>query len=128
MKLARVGKVPKVLITGGGGQLGPGLATLLRKEFGTENVILSDIKKPNNYAANAGISHVFYTCILILKKILGPWRYANVSDKTVIEQIIVEENVDWVVGYFIKKKFKKKFFFKKIFFLGKLCSAFISDF
>ncbi|TMS11887.1 L-threonine 3-dehydrogenase, mitochondrial, partial [Larimichthys crocea] len=37
---------PKVLITGGLGQLGVGLAKLLRRRFGKNNVILSDIRKP----------------------------------------------------------------------------------
>uniref|UniRef100_A0A8C5IT13 L-threonine 3-dehydrogenase, mitochondrial n=1 Tax=Junco hyemalis TaxID=40217 RepID=A0A8C5IT13_JUNHY len=37
---------PRVLITGGLGQLGVGLAKLLRKRFGKNNVILSDIRKP----------------------------------------------------------------------------------
>ncbi|XP_007449697.1 PREDICTED: L-threonine 3-dehydrogenase, mitochondrial-like, partial [Lipotes vexillifer] len=37
---------PRVLITGGLGQLGVGLASFLRKRFGKDNVILSDIRKP----------------------------------------------------------------------------------
>ncbi len=32
---------------GGLGQLGTGLAKLLRKKYGTENIILSDIIKPS---------------------------------------------------------------------------------
>lgn len=62
---------PKVLITGifkkknicfnnfflnlgGLGQLGPGLATLISKRYGKENVILSDIVKPNKEIQEKG--------------------------------------------------------------------------
>ena len=40
--------------SGGGGQLGPGLARMLRKEYGQERVILSDVRKPNNPEAMNG--------------------------------------------------------------------------
>ena len=36
-----------IYLLGGLGQLGTGLAQLLRKEYGTENIILSDIIKPS---------------------------------------------------------------------------------
>uniref|UniRef100_A0A4W5JM94 Uncharacterized protein n=1 Tax=Hucho hucho TaxID=62062 RepID=A0A4W5JM94_9TELE len=45
---------PKVLITGGLGQLGVGLATMLRKRFGNNNVILSDIRKPPSHVFHSG--------------------------------------------------------------------------
>ena len=38
--------MPRVLITGGLGQLGTGLARELRKLHGEESVVLSDIIKP----------------------------------------------------------------------------------
>ena len=47
-------RVPRVLITGGGGQLGPGLARILRQSYGRENVILTDVRKPNNPEAFNG--------------------------------------------------------------------------
>ena len=40
--------VPRVLITGGLGQLGTGLARELRKLHGEESVVLSDIIKPGD--------------------------------------------------------------------------------
>ena len=46
--LKQIQRAPRVLITGGGGQLGPGLAKLLRQSYGTDNVILTDVRKPNN--------------------------------------------------------------------------------
>ena len=47
-------RAPKTLIIGGGGQLGPGLARVLRSSYGTENVILSDVRKANNPEARNG--------------------------------------------------------------------------
>ena len=41
----------KILVTGANGQIGTALTQALRKEYGNESVIASDIKKPdfNNY-------------------------------------------------------------------------------
>ena len=39
---------------GGLGQLGTGLAKLLRKEYGTENIILSDIIRPSKEVLEDG--------------------------------------------------------------------------
>ena len=52
--LSEMTRVPRVLITGGGGQLGPGLARILRQSYGRENVILTDVRKPNNPEAFNG--------------------------------------------------------------------------
>ena len=54
--LSEMTRVPRVLITGGGGQLGPGLARILRQSYGRENVILTDVRKPNNPEAFNGKS------------------------------------------------------------------------
>jgi threonine 3-dehydrogenase len=70
------------LITGGGGQLGPGLARILRQSYGRENVILTDVRKPNNPEA-----------------FNGPFKYADVRDYRGLERIIVEDNIDWVVNF-----------------------------
>lgn len=56
--------VPKVLITGGLGQLGVGLAKLLRKRFGKNNVILSDIRKPPIDVYHNGV-YIFINLALI---------------------------------------------------------------
>ena len=53
-QLSEMTRVPRVLITGGGGQLGPGLARILRQSYGRENVILTDVRKPNNPEAFNG--------------------------------------------------------------------------
>ncbi|KAI1897211.1 hypothetical protein AGOR_G00080900 [Albula goreensis] len=62
---------PKVLITGGLGQLGVGLAKLLRKRFGKNNVILSDIRKPP--------SNVFHS---------GPFIYSDILDYKNLREIV----------------------------------------
>ncbi|XP_040925238.1 L-threonine dehydrogenase 2 isoform X2 [Betta splendens] len=67
---------PRVLITGGLGQLGVGLAQLLRKHYGTENVILSDIKKPP--------PHVYSSDVLDYKR---------------LREIIVNNQITWLVHY-----------------------------
>lgn len=81
-RIAAAIRPPKVLITGGGGQLGPGLARMLRKEYGQERVILSDVRKPNNPEA-----------------MNGPFKYVDVTDYKNIERVVVEENIDWVVNF-----------------------------
>merc|ERR1712134_86968 len=75
-------RAPKTLIIGGGGQLGPGLARVLRSSYGTENVILSDVRKANNPEARN-----------------GPYEYIDVTDYKNIEQVVVEQNVDWVFNF-----------------------------
>ncbi|XP_020009530.1 L-threonine 3-dehydrogenase, mitochondrial-like [Castor canadensis] len=74
--------LPRVLITGGLGQLGVGLANLLRKRFGKDNVILSDIKKPP--------AHVFHG---------GPFIYADVLDYKHLREIVVNNRVTWLLHY-----------------------------
>ncbi|XP_059904832.1 inactive L-threonine 3-dehydrogenase, mitochondrial-like isoform X2 [Gadus macrocephalus] len=73
---------PMVLITGGLGQLGVGLAKLLRRRFGKNNVILSDIKKPPD--------NVYHS---------GPFIYSDVLDHKNLREIVVNNNVSWLVHY-----------------------------
>ncbi|KAM4633871.1 L-threonine dehydrogenase isoform 1-T2 [Polymixia lowei] len=73
---------PKVLITGGLGQLGVGLAKMLRKRFGNNNVILSDIRKPP--------SHVFHS---------GPFIYSDILDYKNLREIVVNNRITWLVHY-----------------------------
>ncbi|KAM3871308.1 L-threonine dehydrogenase 2 [Diretmus argenteus] len=73
---------PRVLITGGLGQLGVGLAQILRRLYGRENVILSDIKKPP--------AHVFSS---------GPFVYADVLDYKHLRELIVNNRITWLVHY-----------------------------
>ncbi|CAJ1087057.1 L-threonine 3-dehydrogenase%2C mitochondrial-like isoform X2 [Xyrichtys novacula] len=73
---------PRVLITGGLGQLGVGLAELLRQRFGQNNVILSDIRKPSY--------HVYHS---------GPFVFADILDLKNLREIVVNNNISWLVHY-----------------------------
>ncbi|XP_004278745.1 L-threonine 3-dehydrogenase, mitochondrial [Orcinus orca] len=73
---------PRVLITGGLGQLGVGLASFLRKRFGKDNVILSDIRKPPE--------HVFLS---------GPFIYSDILDYKNLREIVVNNRVTWLFHY-----------------------------
>ena len=55
--------VPRVLITGGLGQLGTGLARELRKLHGEESVVLSDIIKPADQELAKGGEDEVTICI-----------------------------------------------------------------
>uniref|UniRef100_T1JIR4 L-threonine 3-dehydrogenase, mitochondrial n=1 Tax=Strigamia maritima TaxID=126957 RepID=T1JIR4_STRMM len=73
---------PKILITGSLGQLGPGLAKLLRKKYGAENVIMSDIVKPSK---------------ALLKT--GPYLYADILDFKCLQEIVVNQQIDWLIHF-----------------------------
>eukprot|EP00118_Oscarella_pearsei_P025375 m.308083 g.308083 ORF g.308083 m.308083 type:complete len:344 (+) comp43354_c0_seq1:89-1120(+) len=74
---------PRVLITGGSGQLGTELAENLRQKYGRDNIILSDIRKPQNEES--------------LQK--GPFMIADVVDFNHLESVIQEERIDWLVHF-----------------------------
>uniref|UniRef100_G3NW95 L-threonine 3-dehydrogenase, mitochondrial n=1 Tax=Gasterosteus aculeatus aculeatus TaxID=481459 RepID=G3NW95_GASAC len=75
-------KPPRVLITGGLGQLGVGLAQILREQYGSENVILSDIKKPPPHVLSS-----------------GPFVYADVLDYKHLRELIINYRVTWLIHY-----------------------------
>ncbi|GAB6033481.1 hypothetical protein CHUAL_013366 [Chamberlinius hualienensis] len=73
---------PRILITGSLGQLGTGLAQVLRKKFGNNNVIMSDIiKAPKHILEN------------------GPYVYADILDFKNLQEIVVNERVDWLIHF-----------------------------
>jgi len=76
------GAPPRVLITGGLGQLGTGLAALLRSKYGTENVILSDIIKPTDEVWRA-----------------GPYVFADILDFKCLQEIVVTYRIDWLIHF-----------------------------
>ena len=51
-------KVDKILIIGAGGQIGTDLTVELRKKYGNNNVIASDIRPVNSPVHNAGIFEI----------------------------------------------------------------------
>ncbi|KAG0363311.1 hypothetical protein BC939DRAFT_436600 [Gamsiella multidivaricata] len=73
---------PRVLVTGSLGQLGSGLVKQLRGMYGNENVIASDIRKaPDAFMAS------------------GPFVYADVMNYSLLERIVVDWRIDWIVHY-----------------------------
>lgn len=73
---------PRILITGSLGQLGRGLAKILREKYGRDNVIMSDIAKASwDVLEN------------------GPYLYADILDFKNLQSIVVNERIDWLVHF-----------------------------
>lgn len=73
---------PKVLITGGLGQLGLGLARYLRDMFGRDNVLLSDIIKPSKEVVSS-----------------GPYIFGDVLDFKGLQKIVVDHRIEWLIHF-----------------------------
>ena len=73
-------ETPKILITGAAGQIGSELTPLLRKKYGAENVVASDIKTD------------------ISPKLLesGPYETLDVTDKQRIQEVIQTQHIDCI--------------------------------
>uniref|UniRef100_A0A1L8E051 L-threonine 3-dehydrogenase, mitochondrial n=1 Tax=Nyssomyia neivai TaxID=330878 RepID=A0A1L8E051_9DIPT len=76
------GSPPRILITGGLGQLGTECAKLLRSHFGKESVILSDIIKPSKAIVDS-----------------GPYIFADILDFKGLQKIVVDYRVDWLIHF-----------------------------
>lgn len=72
---------PRVLITGGLGQLGTSLAKLMRSRYGVDNVILTDIRRPDK-AVDA-----------------APFVHLDVTNPLQVNQVVVDEGIDWIVHF-----------------------------
>ncbi|KAF9429013.1 hypothetical protein BGZ94_000138, partial [Podila epigama] len=64
---------PRVLVTGSLGQLGSGLVKELRRMYGSENVVASDIRKASDEFMAT-----------------GPFVYADVMNYSMLERIVVD--------------------------------------
>lgn len=73
---------PKVLITGSLGQLGTGLAQVMRKRYGVNNVFMSDILKAPPHVAES-----------------GPYLFADILDFKRLQELIVTYNIDWIIHF-----------------------------
>ncbi|XP_070494134.1 L-threonine 3-dehydrogenase, mitochondrial [Chironomus tepperi] len=71
---------PKILITGGLGQLGTQCARLLRSKYGKNNVILSDIIKPKEEIVEE-----------------GPYIFADILDFKGLQKAVVTHRIDWII-------------------------------
>ncbi|VDN92940.1 unnamed protein product [Brugia pahangi] len=81
MDLALTTGTKKILITGALGQLGYGLATTLRRIYGDDMVIMTDIvkaRKEENY---------------------DPFYYLNILNQSAIDQMIVNHNIDTIIHF-----------------------------
>lgn len=76
----RANRTPKVLVTGAVGQVGQEFVPYLRKIYGDENVIASDVRSPPQDLYEA-----------------GPFQYIDVLEKTQISRLAVEQNVKTIV-------------------------------
>ncbi|GAB0097865.1 L-threonine 3-dehydrogenase, mitochondrial [Sergentomyia squamirostris] len=76
------GSAPRILITGGLGQLGTECAKLLRSHFGKESVILSDIIKPSPAIVDS-----------------GPYIFADILDFKGLQRIVVDNRIDWLIHF-----------------------------
>lgn len=74
---------PRVLITGSFGQLGIGLAQLMRTRYGHDNVIMTDIVKPPTMNGGGG----------------GRFAYVDVLDSASLQAVVVENGIDWIVHF-----------------------------
>eukprot|EP01118_Nematostelium_gracile_P001626 TRINITY_DN11689_c0_g1_i1.p1 TRINITY_DN11689_c0_g1~~TRINITY_DN11689_c0_g1_i1.p1 ORF type:complete len:401 (+),score=102.12 TRINITY_DN11689_c0_g1_i1:1123-2325(+) len=79
-------KEPRVLITGGEGQIGTELKTLLRAKYGRFNVIASDIKKPKRDDKAQDLADVS-----------GPFIYLDVLDSSSLARTVVEYDITHIV-------------------------------
>ncbi|XP_013789843.1 L-threonine 3-dehydrogenase, mitochondrial-like [Limulus polyphemus] len=76
------GDTPRVLITGSLGQLGTGLAKILRTKYGRDNIIMSDIIKAPKQIVES-----------------GPYIYADILDFKNLQEIIVTHHIDWLIHF-----------------------------
>ncbi|CAG0916987.1 unnamed protein product [Notodromas monacha] len=74
--------VANVYFPGALGQLGRGLAKILRAKFGSDNVIMSDIVKPD---------------LDIMRS--GPYLYADILDREGLHNIVVTHRIDWLIHF-----------------------------
>lgn len=68
--------------SGGLGQLGTECAKLLRRNYGNENVILSDIIKPSEESLEN-----------------GPFIFADILDFKGLQKIVVDYGIDWLIHF-----------------------------
>lgn len=72
--------MPRILITGSLGQIGSELILLLRKKYGNENVIGTDIRKLTRKGNDN-----------------SPFYYLDVTNKQEFQKLIVELDIDWII-------------------------------
>jgi len=74
------GKISRILITGALGQIGSELTLELRKRYGSDNVVASDIKVVQDNPAYGG----------------GPWTELDVTDADAVSRVLKDMKIDTV--------------------------------
>ena len=70
---------PRILITGSNGQIGTELSLLLRKKYGAENVVASDVRAPTGKLASEGpFRYVDVTSYDSIAKVLFSYFHINI--------------------------------------------------
>jgi len=87
------GTHPRILTTGGLGQLGLDLTHKLRKRYGQDNVILTDVSKQSRVVTEKGMQSQ------IAENTNGPFRYLDVSDLDSLHKLVVDNEVTCIVHY-----------------------------
>ena len=87
------GTHPRILITGGLGQLGLDLTTKLRKLYGKENVILTDVAKQSTVLTKQDFEKQKE------ENTDGPYAYLDVSDLKSLHKIVVNNEVNCIIHY-----------------------------
>ncbi|VDN54589.1 unnamed protein product [Dracunculus medinensis] len=72
---------PTILITGAMGQLGRGIASILKFMYGTESCLMTDVVKGSN------------------DNNCSPYAYLDVLDKSAIEEMVVNHNINTIIHY-----------------------------
>ncbi|KAI1719500.1 NAD dependent epimerase/dehydratase family domain-containing protein [Ditylenchus destructor] len=76
-------QTPKILITGGMGQLGRSLASILKYMYGRDSVLLTDIcKRPADFHDST-----------------SSYCYLNILDRKSIEEVVVNNNIDTLIHF-----------------------------
>lgn len=73
------GMIRRVLVTGAAGQIGSELTPELRKKYGSENVVASDIREPSSEMRDS-----------------GPFELLDVTDIDRVKAVVIEYEVDTV--------------------------------
>eukprot|EP01104_Vermistella_antarctica_P011726 TRINITY_DN3310_c0_g1_i1.p1 TRINITY_DN3310_c0_g1~~TRINITY_DN3310_c0_g1_i1.p1 ORF type:complete len:393 (+),score=76.47 TRINITY_DN3310_c0_g1_i1:421-1599(+) len=77
-----IDRPPRILITGSLGQIGTELTYILRKRFGVDSIVTSDVRRPTPAFRES-----------------GPFVFADVLDKRSIARLVVEHDIDWIVHF-----------------------------
>lgn len=68
----------RVVITGGLGQLGQSLASKLRRKYGRDNVLLTDVRRP-------------------VDEISGPFEQVDILDQRGLRHVVTKHRADWLI-------------------------------